>query len=370
MNRKMLLATAALVAVAVLAWDLLRDPSGAPGAAPAPASAPAARAGAAPASAASLGPLGPGAPPMSANFLRPAVAKGALNSPLEREFANATQYKALYERLSSTPEGQTPEGQYYLYRILRACATVADRKGWAPNRTQQAAQVEERRQQVAADLPEGDARRAQRLAAFEKINVDQCEGMGGLAVNEADLAQMLRSAVAGGDPKARAFQVEQEMWQERRSVGGGRTGPSLGETQLESLRAALGSKDPEAMVIAGRVLANNFRDVSVRIGPEQEAIENRAFMNAAMLLACEYGYPCGENNNRVLSACAYQGHCGVSSLADYMFYYGASPYDAQVLDRYRTLLRQAVDSGDWSSLTFQRGARLGGPVTPLVPPTR
>ncbi len=250
---------------------------------------------------------------------------------------------------------------------------MADRKGSGPNRARQAAMIEERRQQVAAELPEGDARRAQRLAAFDKINVDQCEGLGGLTVSEADLSQMLRNAVAGNDPKARAYQVEQEMWQERRSAvatAGGRGGPTLNEAQLESLRSALGSKDPEAMVIAGRVLSNNFRDMSVRIGAEQEPVEGRAFMNAAMLLACEYGYPCGENNNRVLNACAYQGHCGVSSLADYMFYYGASPYDAQVLDRYRTILRQAVDSGDWSALGFQRGSRLGGPVTPLVQPGR
>jgi hypothetical protein len=105
------------------------------------------------------------------------------------------------------------------------------------------------------------------------------------------------------------------------------------------------------------VLANGFRDVTVRIGPEQEAVEQRAFANAALLLACEYGYPCGENSPRVLQACAFQGHCGVASLPDYLFYYGASPYDAQVLDRYRTVLRQAIDSGDWSALTIQRGAR-------------
>ena len=71
-------------------------------------------------------------------------------------------------------------------------------------------------------------------------------------------------------------------------------------------------------------------------------------MNAALLLACEYGYACGDNNPRVLNACAFQGHCGVASLPDYLFYYGSSPYDAQLLDRYRTVLRQAVETGNWS----------------------
>ena len=62
------------------------------------------------------------------------------------------------------------------------------------------------------------------------------------------------------------------------------------------------------------MLANSFRDLTVRVGPDREVIENRAFMNAALLLACEYGYGCGENNSRVLNACAFQGHCGVASL--------------------------------------------------------
>jgi hypothetical protein len=95
----------------------------------------------------------------------------------------------------------------------------------------------------------------------------------------------------------------------------------------------------------------------VRAGPDQDPVENRMFMNAALLLACEYGYACGENNARVLDACAFQGHCGVASLPDYLFYYGASPYDAQLLDRYRGLLRQAAETGDWSAITIERGNR-------------
>ena len=105
------------------------------------------------------------------------------------------------------------------------------------------------------------------------------------------------------------------------------------------------------------MLSNSFRDLTVRIGPDGEPVENRAFMNAALLLACEYGYPCGENNARVLNACAFQGHCGVASLPDYLFYYGSSPYDAQLLDRYRGILRQAVDTGDWSAIAIDRSNR-------------
>jgi hypothetical protein len=270
--------------------------------------------------------------------------------------------------LKGSTEGETPEGQFFLYRILRACATVADRKGGTFPRSQNTAQLEERRQLIATELPEGDPRRAQRLAAFDKVATDQCAGLSGVTVTEAELSQLLKNSLAGGDPKARAWQVEQEMWQERRAAGtSARGGPTLNDAQIAGLQGAFNARDPEAMVIAGRVLANSFRDVTVRIGPEQESIDHRAFMNAALLLACEYGYSCGENNNRVLSACAYQGHCGVATLPDYLFYYGASPYDAQLLDRYRTVLRQAIDSGDWSAITIQRGSRSPNAPTFMLP---
>ncbi len=358
MNRKLLLAVTAAAAVAALAWDLLRTPPAAP-AATAVASARASAAASAAAADATRPALpGPAGAASAANFLRPAAVTLTTSTPLAREFAAAFAWKPIYERLKGSAEGETPEGQYLQYRILRACATVADRRGGGAPRPQPTAAMEERRRQIEASLPEGDPRLAQRLAAFDKVNTDQCAGLAGVTVTEADLAQMLRNAVAGGDPKARAWQVEQEMWQERRNASTpGRAGPTLSDPQLAALKEAFATKDPEAMVIAGRVLANGFRDITVRAGPDQEPIENRTFMNAALLLACEYGYPCSENNQRVLNACAFQGHCGVASLPDYLFYYGSSPYDAQLVDRYRMLLRQAADSGDWSGITIQRGSR-------------
>ena len=356
MKREHLLAVFALGAVGVLAWDLMRPDAPAAGDPPG-AAAKAAPVRAAPVAApvASRDPSQVGRGP---NFLRPVSVRSDAVSPLAHEFGEALSYKALHDRLRGTTDGETPEGQYFLYRILRACATIADRKGGPPARTQNAAQLEERRQRIAESLPEGDPRRQQRLEAFDKATADPCAGLSGVTATEAELAQLLKSALAGGDPKARAWQVEQEMWQERRTSGTpGRAGTTLSDAQLDSLREAFSSRDPEAIAIAGRVLSNSFRDLTVRVGPDREVIENRAFMNAALLLACEYGYGCGENNSRVLNACAFQGHCGVASLADYLFYYGATPYDAQLLDRYRTILRQAADTGDWSAIAVDRGNR-------------
>ncbi len=366
--RKIVLSVVVLGAVAFGAWTLGRkaEPVESASAAAAPAPRPA-NAGApvslAPSSVLSID-------PKQVNLLGAPRQPRSTQSPLARDFSNATQYKLLYERLKTTPEGQTPEGQYFLYQVLRACATIADRKGSGPPKVN-VARIEERKQEVVANLAETDPKRVQRLAAFDKLATDKCQGMDGVAMAEADLSQILKTAVAGGDPKASAFQIEQEMYQAARDAraGGGARGLTMTDAQIDGVRSALGSKDPEAMVIAGRVLANSFRDIAVTVGPNQEAIENRVFSNAAQLVACEYGYPCADNNQRVLNACAYQGHCGVTTLNDYLFYYGSSPYDSQLLDQYRNALRQAVDTGDWSQLNVQRTVRTTT-TAPTRPPGR
>jgi len=355
--KKIALVLVVLAVVAAGAWSLGRKAGPVESAPVAQAEAPKASNGGAASS--SLAPSSVLAiDPRQLAMQAPPRATRVTQSPLARDYANATQYKLLYERLKSTPEGQTPEGEYFLYQILRACATIADRKGGAPVKTN-AARLEERKQELLATLPETDPKRVQRVAALDKLSTDKCQGMDGVMMAEVDLSAVLKKAVAGGDPKANAFQVEQEMYQamrDARSTGGAR-GATLTDAQVSGLRGALSSRDPEAMVIAGRVLANNFRDLTVTVGPNNEVIENRVFNNATQLVACEYGYPCADNNQRVLNACAYQGHCGVANLNDYLFYYGSSPYDSQLLDQYRNVVRQAVESGDWSQINVQRGVR-------------
>ena len=41
---------------------------------------------------------------------------------LNAEYLTAKQLKPLYDRLKATAEGQTPEGMYILYEMLRRCA--------------------------------------------------------------------------------------------------------------------------------------------------------------------------------------------------------------------------------------------------------
>ena len=290
--------------------------------------------------------------PRSKSAAKPMLAP---RSTLYREYLGAKSYRGLYDRLKNWPEGQTPEGWYVQYEILRKCATITDRTSRAPI----VRGTEQKREEFLAALAPTDPLRDKRIAAYEEVSANRCAGMEGVTITQADLNKMLASAAAGGDPKAQALTIEQQLWAERRAAGPqgrwGRDSVTISDAQVDQLRQVALSRDPEALVIAGRVLANSWHEFSLRIGPENQLVEQRAFMQAWQLLACDYGYPCGSDNNRVLSGCAYQGHCDTQTLGDYLFYYGSTPHDSQLMSQYREILRTAIETGNWSQLNVVRG---------------
>lgn len=347
MNVRVLVVAIVVAALAAWAWNAYDTSSGAPQAGTGIASAPT--------GSASGVFNGASATPPIATKSNGSVAIAPLvpaKLTLSGELALARNYRELYDRLANSAEGQTPEGQFVLYRILRACANVTDRRGRPPSR----AITEEQRETYLNTIADRDPSREKRLAAFEAINEDKCVGVAGVVTTEAELAQRLANAATAGSPGAKALQVEQEMWAERRANASTvRGGPTLTDAQIESLRTSLASKDPEALISAGRILANTFRDVSIRIGPNQLPVESRALTNALQMAACDFGHPCGDNNSRILNGCAFHGHCEAGNLRDYLAYYAASPHDVMLQEQYRQVIRTAITTGDWSALNFVRG---------------
>ena len=357
-----------LVVVAILgagAWMLLRPPD-LPPLPSASATAPATSA--------------PRVPPASSKLSASAVLsidprsvrapdRASVRPTLYREFLGAKQLKALYDRLKATPEGQTPEGWFVLYEMLRKCATITGgdaRPAW---------RTAPKREDFVANVPATDPQRDKRIAAFDDIEANRCAGFEGVAATRADLNRLLADAAMGGDAKARAVMIEQELWAARRASGAegrwGRDNVTLSDAHVQSLEQILATRDPGAMVIAGRLLSNSWHDFSIRIGgADGQIAEPRALYNAWQVLACDYGYPCGTDNNRVLSECAFQGHCDAASLQDYLYYYGSSPHDSQLVSQYQAILRHAVESGDWSQVTVVRGPRPAGSPRLMFGPGR
>ncbi len=279
---------------------------------------------------------------------------------LGQQLAAAKQLKPIFDRLKDSPEGESPEGWYAKYVILQSCATISDRQGNKPR----AATLEERRNRFVSRLSEIDPQRPLRLAAFEQLDENRCVGFDGVVTTETELSRLLDSAAKAGDAKARAAQVEKDMWAAYRVSGNGATEngpglPILADAQIDALKGAILSKDPEAMIIAGRVLSNSIYDLTLQMGPDWQNVDQSAFYNAWQLLGCDHGMECGSTHAKVLSSCAYQGHCGASTLADNLYFYGNSPYQSQLLEQYRSVLGQVVETGDWSQIRFTRG---GNPV--------
>ncbi|MFZ3323670.1 MAG: hypothetical protein WA190_14960 [Usitatibacter sp.] len=298
-----------------------------------------------------------------------ARAKGAASPTPRRtlfnEFFKSKNYKSLYDRLRNSPEGKTGEGEYVLYQILARCATITDRPGRQPARPS-----DQKRADFIASIPDTDPQRDKRIAAFDEVNANRCAGMEGTTVTQADLNKLLADAAAAGDAKAQALSIEQSMWAQRRAAGAdgnwGRDSVTLNDGQVSQLRQLAASGDGEAMVIAGRVMAQNWHDYQVQMGSSGQPAENRALNQAFQLLACDYGYPCDDSNPRIQSACAYQGHCNAQNLADFIYYYGASPNDSQLMSQYEQILRNAVQTNNWSQVSIVRGQP--DPVLPNPPP--
>jgi hypothetical protein len=330
-----------LAALAAAAWFALRPPDLAP-ITPADSSAAAAPAGQS-SRAAAGGNSSTVRPGPAATSARPQFIVKTPARTLFNEFLGAKEYRILYDRLANSPEGQTAEGKLVMYELLRTCARITDgpRPGYKAHL--------QPRESFTARIPATDPSREKRLAAYEQLAIDRCHGLDGITMTRADLLKILDDAAAAGDPRARALSMEQAMGENRRNTGG------LNDNQVRELQRIAESRDPEAVRVAGRMLANSWPDYSLRVGPDQVPIDQKAFVSAFLVLACEYGAPCGNDTPRMLEACAMRGYCNAQNFPDYLAQYGATPHETALVVQYRELIRQAIETGNWSQITVVRG---------------
>lgn len=281
------------------------------------------------------------------------------------EYLAAPRYLSLYERLKGTPEGESPQGRLVMYEILRECATVNGGVPWPfGNRRWN----QPKRDEFVAGIAATDPTRERRIAAYDRFNADRCAGLSGVMLSQDDLFKLLRDSAAAGEPAAQALGIEQDLWAARRASGTRTASPS--DAQIEALKQAAASRDPEAIRVTGRVLANGWSDYSLRVGPDELPVEPRPFVNAWLVLACEYGAPCGADTPRMLQACAFQGHCDAQSFPEYLAYYASTPHDSTLLMQYRSIIRTAIETGDWSQIHVLRGQPQAGNRTTFVPGPR
>jgi hypothetical protein len=303
---------------------------------------------------------------INASRVSPALpaARTANESATAKEFATAKGLKPLYDRLAAQGAAATPDAKYYLYRILSGCATRTDQPDGG-----RLDSVADQRQRLEALIPTTSRDRAKRLASFDEITVRRCDGMEKVGTTKAELDKLLSDAAAAGDPKARALIAARELTSKPMVPSpDGMTGPSISDAQLRTLQEAVASRDPEAIMIAGSALSSSYRDVVPEIGPNHDEMQGRAAYEAWNLVACEFGLECGSSSRSLQTACAFSGQCAASTVQDQVYYYGVTPYEAQLLDQYRQVFRNAATNNDWSGITFARRPNTSGNRYMFGPP--
>jgi len=257
---------------------------------------------------------------------------------LKVEFDTARNLKSLYDALSGPNAPGTAEANLVRYEILLTCAARTDKQEASSVRRTWSA---ERRKSIADSIAPGDPLRQRRLDAFDRM-AGRCDGLESVTTTGAALDALLDAAAKGGDPVARVLGMQRELLPDGRTVGTGR----ISESQVRELQDVVASRDPIAIYAAGTLLSNTFVNEVVRVNGEE--LDGAMAFEAWRLVACDYGMECGPESRTVDALCATNGWCGARNIADLTYFYDATPNNAQLVDRYRQVFRQVVESGDWT----------------------
>jgi hypothetical protein len=287
-----------------------------------------------------------GAPAPQARKLPPAL----------REYREAKSYVAIYAKLSKST-ARTAEEQWMLADMLQRCAKIAENEPDRFPRWKMGGP--EARTRYVASLAPNDPDRDKRITAFDEINYDACADIANVETTRKDIRALLEAGAAGGDPKARAALVQQDIDDQRRGpdgkmVFGPDNTPRITDANVETLKQAIGSGDPYAIRSAMSTLMGNYQNMSLRDDQDRPLDGMAAFM-AGALVGCDYGFPCGADSSWVQNGCALAGHCDANNLRDYLMYYAASPSSSQMIATYEAAIRNAVGNNDWSFFHFYPG---------------
>ncbi|MEP7155222.1 MAG: hypothetical protein ABI905_05585 [Betaproteobacteria bacterium] len=282
-------------------------------------------------------------------------------SPFTQVYNDRKDWPGLYKQLKAA--SPTAETQYLLAQLLTACAKRPTAVPPAGSPVRPPDTREERRARFMASLSPKDPQLEKRKTAYDAANGDNCGDIAQVDFDAAEVQKLYEAAAAAGDPRARAVQIARQIEDEARALSSaGQPGPNprmgaypISDAQFATIRELLGSQDPAVMAELKGILSSTLVDGSIRLGPNQETVDNMAFHQAWGLVACEFGARCDKTSPEMLAQCASNGHCDADNLYDQTYYYGTSPYAAQLVERYRQQLAQMIASGDFSQLNLARG---------------
>ena len=298
----------------------------------------------------------------SAPRAQPVAPKTPFSADMQL-FRDKKDWPLIYQRAKNGP--QTGEALYLQAELLENCAK---RLPDDPKKVEDSREI--KREKFVQTLSGKKDQKAARIAAYDALNVDNCGELRSIEYSKDEITRLAKAAAEAGDPRARAWRLNADIlkasyddFNARNNAKPDPTGKmpqrmdgmSMSDEQWASSRELLAKGDPSVMLELRDILSSTLLDASIRVGPDKEPIENRAFHSAWALAACDMGSDCGPSNQQLLSNCAYRNRCGSTSLQDQTYFFEASPHEAQLVERYRQTILEAIRTGDFTNFNLVRG---------------
>ena len=286
-----------------------------------------------------------GAMPLAAPVSAPVVARPV--SGVAADFRNTRDLKAFVDGLMARKDRLTAEERFYLAKALESCL-------FANSVNEDLASYSaKQRKQFLASLPAGDPNAPQRIAAYDTVDdAARCVRFQGVKISQRDIDDHYRAAAQLGDARAQAklltAELQHRLAAQPRDENGG---PSrLAPEDLARIVSLLETRDPEALLAVGGLLAQSPLKELLRVGPNGEIPEPSAFIGAWNLVACDLGLDCGAQHRDLAQACAFASYCGAGHFEEHYQTFIASPFVYQQAQRYRALIHAALQTQDWAQI--------------------
>lgn len=269
---------------------------------------------------------------------------------LRRELLDSDAFAdAYHELMARGVENLEPYEQFYLAYIIDTCSRGAALAGAGAEMLA-----------ALSGSQTGDSPRARQ--AVEKVRrrslVSLCEGIDLNADSGALLAELIQRAADSGEPRALAWQLQNDLLARGVNTAAPAPGVEMLATpspeQFDAMLALLESRDPMAVAFAGRLLTNGYSDSQVAFGPDQ-VVPSMELSGALWdLVACDFGANCGPDRLELALACARLGRCEAMDYRSYLQRYALSPQDMIDFARIYPEILRGILHGDWSGVTIIR----------------
>jgi hypothetical protein len=314
--------------------------------------------------------------------VRPVVAMRASSRPsaspsaLARERMLATDdLAAELNRLESSNEVPAADKLFYRAFVLESCAGYQESVRNGDPQVAAAAKdgALDRIKSFIAGLVRDERQKAAMEYNLKRKVWNGCRGFAGMTISSDEIESAYAAAAAAGNPAAQARMVNARQSasaihnadsipksdQRYAAMAEGPVGypePTTGAEQ-QTLLNALFSQDPVAIRTAGNAMSVGTDRQSLRVGPQQLDLGPNAEATWA-LVACDFGFECGQRNMAVNVACAEQLRCA-DDFASYLRDYVMTPTDFATVEENARLISDAIVRHDMSAFQWvDQGARV------------